>query len=154
MDEINVLLSLQLHFYSDELLFAAPSAVKSSLNSEHDCKKRQQNRPKWSANITGTLMPVQHPGIRLCCNLIKILSLVLLNPQGAIRHVTPAVGLGHCPALPALPMPFFCLQVSVPPNAPLVTTTTATESVSVRYRNSYSLPLKPKKRCINLQCAV
>lgn len=88
---------------------------------------------------------MQQPGTRLCCNLIKILFLVLITPQGAIRHVTPAVGLGHCPALPALPTPFFCLQVSVPPIVPLVTTTTATESVSVRYRNSYSLPPQTKK---------
>lgn len=80
------------------------------------------------------------------CNLVKILFLVLIIPQGAIHHVMPAMGRGLCPALPALPTLFFCLQGSAPPNVPLVTMTTDTESVSVRFRNSYSLPPQTKKR--------
>lgn len=62
---------------------------------------------------------------------LTLLMFTFLPPQGATLHATPAAGRGLCPALPALPTPFFCLRVSALPNVPSVTMTTATESASV-----------------------
>lgn len=110
----------------------------------------------WDSSVQRGSNILEHVCVN---NLLKFCFLDIIFPQGAIRHVTLAVGRGLCPALPVLPTAFICLRVFAHPNVPSVTTTTATETVSVSVRTfgySHSLPLKQtkKKKRLNLRWAL